>query len=94
VTKREALHQVQQELAREGLTLSERHISAVIETYTRIIREALRTEGRYNVIGLGTFNVTRRKARTGRHPRTGEAIKIKARKAVLFRPAPALKTAV
>ncbi len=44
--------------------------------------------------GYGTFSVTKRKARTGRNPQTGEEIKIPARKAVKFKPGKALKEAV
>jgi DNA-binding protein HU-beta len=36
-------------------------------------------------VGFGTFSQSKRKARTGRNPQTGETIKIKARKAVRFK---------
>jgi DNA-binding protein HU-beta len=44
--------------------------------------------------GFGTFKVVKRKARKGRNPNTGEAIKIKASKAPKFTPGKALKEAV
>jgi DNA-binding protein HU-beta len=44
--------------------------------------------------GFGTFKVVKRKARKGRNPNTGEAIKIKATKALKFTPGKALKEAV
>jgi nucleoid DNA-binding protein len=44
--------------------------------------------------GLGTFKVTKRKARTGRNPRTGEAIKIKAHNVPQFAPGKKLKDAI
>lgn len=43
------------------------------------------------IVGFGTFAVTRRLPRTGRNPRTGVAIKIKAAKVPKFRPGKALK---
>ena len=43
------------------------------------------------VVGFGTFAVTKRAARTGRNPRTGAQIKIKAAKVPKFRPGKALK---
>jgi DNA-binding protein HU-beta len=44
--------------------------------------------------GFGTFKVSKRKARTGRNPRTGEAIKIKAHKVPQFTAGKKLKDAV
>ena len=37
------------------------------------------------LVGFGSFSVTRRKARLGRNPQTGESIKIKARNVVRFK---------
>ncbi|MEL6365453.1 MAG: HU family DNA-binding protein [Pseudomonadota bacterium] len=50
-------------------------------------------DGKYTIGTLGTFTVTKRAARKGRNPRTGEEIKIKASKSLRFRPAANLKTA-
>ena len=50
-------------------------------------------EGKYTIGTLGTFTVTKRPARKGRNPRTGEEIKIKASKSLRFRPSANLKTA-
>ena len=44
--------------------------------------------------GGGTFKKLQRKARTGRNPQTGEAIKIKARNVVTFKPGKKLKDAI
>ena len=46
------------------------------------------------LVGFGTFKVAQRKARKGRDPRTGEEIKIKAKKVPRFVPGKALKDAV
>ena len=46
------------------------------------------------LIGFGTFKVAQRKARKGRHPGTGEEIKIKAKKVPKFVPGKGLKDAV
>ncbi|MGD8835457.1 MAG: HU family DNA-binding protein, partial [Desulfobacteraceae bacterium] len=45
-------------------------------------------------VGFGTFQKTRRKARKGRNPQTGEEIKIKARNVVKFKPGKKLKDAI
>ncbi len=49
--------------------------------------------GRYTIGTLGTFAVSKRSARMGRNPRTGEAIKIKASKSLRFKPSMSLKKA-
>jgi len=46
------------------------------------------------LVGFGTFSLTKRKARKGRNPQTGEAIKIKASKSPKFTPGKAFKDAV
>ena len=75
-----------------GLTKadSNRALDAVFETIT----EALKKGERVPVTGFGTFNVTKRKAREGRNPQTGEKVKIAARKAVTFKAGSALKETV
>ena len=50
-------------------------------------------EGRYTIGNFGAFTITKRPARKGRNPQTGEAIRIKASKVLKFRPAAALKRA-
>ncbi len=52
-----------------------------------------RKDGKLVIGTLGTFLVTKRAARKGRNPRTGETIDIKASKSLRFRPASILKTA-
>lgn len=50
-------------------------------------------EGKFTIGTFGTFTITKRAARKGRNPRTGEEIKIKASKSLRFRPASCLKSA-
>jgi DNA-binding protein HU-beta len=42
--------------------------------------------GKVTLVGFGTFSVAKRAARTGRNPRTGKEIKIKAKKVAKFKP--------
>jgi DNA-binding protein HU-beta len=58
------------------------------------IRGTLKKGGSVSLVGFGTFRVGKRKARTGRNPRTGAAIKIKAAKVPKFTPGKALKDAL
>ena len=55
------------------------------------IRGSLRKGNSVTLVGFGTFTVGKRAARTGRNPRTNEAIKIKAAKVPKVRPGKALK---
>ena len=50
--------------------------------------------GKVTLVGFGTFQKVRRKARKGRNPQTGEAIKIKATNVVKFRPGKKLRDAI
>lgn len=56
-------------------------VDSLIDGITR----ALKKNQRVTLVGFGTWAVSKRKARTGRNPQTGETIKIKAKKAVRFK---------
>jgi DNA-binding protein HU-beta len=58
------------------------------------IKTSLQDGNKVTLVGFGTFDVSERKARTGRNPRTGAALKIKAAKVPKFRPGKTLKDAV
>jgi len=74
--------------------LSKKQIGDIIDTGFTEMAKAIKKEKRFSYPGFGTFNVKKRKARKGRNPQTGEAIKIKASKTVGFKPAPKLKKLV
>ena len=65
-----------------------------METFISTIGKELKKNGRLTLVGLGTFKVVARKARTGRNPQTGASIKIKAGKSVKFKAGKALKESV
>ena len=66
-----------------------------LNSFTDGVTKALKKkDGKVTLVGFGTFSKVRRKARTGRNPQTGDAIKIKARNAVKFKAGKALKDAV
>ena len=58
------------------------------------VKTTLKKSGSVTIVGFGTFAVTKRAARTGRNPRTGAAIKIKAAKVPKFRAGKGLKDAL
>ena len=57
-----------------------------LETVLNSIKAGVKKHKKLQLIGFGTFSVVDRKARTGFNPRTGEKLKIKASKAVKFKP--------
>lgn len=69
---------------------SARALDAVIGA----VKTTLKKNGSVTLVGFGTFSVGKRAARTGRNPRTGAAIKIKAAKIPKFKPGKALKDAL
>jgi DNA-binding protein HU-beta len=71
--------------------LSQKTVQAVIDETFEQLKKAVKKDERFSVPGFGTFNKKKRAARTGRNPKTGEKIKIKAQTTVTFHPAQALK---
>ena len=69
---------------------SEKSLNAALDAIT----EALVAGDKVQLVGFGAFEVKSRAARTGRNPRTKEAIEIPASKTPLFKAGKALKDAV
>ena len=67
---------------------------AAVDCVFSSITKALKKKDTVTLVGFGTFKVSRRKARKGRNPQTGEKIKIKAKNVPKFVPGKALKEAV
>ena len=68
---------------------------AALDSFIDGVTKALKKkDGKVTLVGFGTFSKGRRKARKGRNPRTGEAIKIKAANVVKFKPCKKLKDAI
>ena len=65
-----------------------------LESFTTSVQSALKKGGTVTLVGFGSWSVTKRAARTGRNPKTGESIKIKARKAPKFTPGKGFKDAL
>lgn len=58
------------------------------------IKKALKKNQKVTLVGFGTFSVSKRKARKGRNPQTGEAIKIPAAKVPKFTAGKGFKDAI
>lgn len=73
---------------------SKKEAEEALDSLLGAITQGLKKGEKITLTGFGSFKVSKRKARTGRNPRTGEAIKIKATKVPQFVAGKALKTAV
>jgi DNA-binding protein HU-beta len=64
---------------------------AAVDCVLTAIKTSLKKKKDVNLAGFGTFKVVKRKARKGRNPSTGEAIKIKAKNVPKFVPSKTMK---
>ena len=78
----------------EGTGLARGDASAAVEQVLDAITSALKGGEDVRLVGFGTFSVSRRKASTGRNPRTGEPMAIGASSQPKFRPGKILKQSV
>jgi DNA-binding protein HU-beta len=74
--------------------LSKADAGRALDSLVKSVTKALKKGDTVSLVGFGTFSVRKRAARTGRNPRTGETIKIKASKNPAFKAGKALKDAV
>ena len=74
--------------------LSKKDAEAAVKAVIDSLTEALADGDKVALVGFGTFEVKTRAARTGKNPRTGEAISIPASKVPSFKAGAALKNAV
>ncbi|HPQ95281.1 MAG: HU family DNA-binding protein [Thiothrix sp.] len=78
--------------ARSGLTKAD--ADRAYKAFVEVITEQLIKGEQVSLIGFGTFLVRERQARSGRNPRTGEAISIESAKIPAFKAGKAIKDAV
>ncbi|MEK6546631.1 MAG: HU family DNA-binding protein [Nitrospinota bacterium] len=75
-------------------SLSKAAAEKALNSFTDTVKSSLKKGQGITLVGFGTFGISKRAARTGRNPATGESIKISARKVPKFKPGQALKDAV
>jgi len=73
---------------------TKKEAQAAVDCVLSNITEALRNKETVQIAGFGSFKVSKREARKGRNPQTGEEIDIEARMVPKFVPGKALKNAV
>ena len=82
------------EVVADKAGLSKADATRAIDEVIKAVTKALKKGDQVSLVGFGTFSVKKRAARTGRNPRTGETIQIKASKVPGFKAGKALKDAV
>lgn len=78
----------------DSADLSKADAARALDAAIGAVTKSLKKGDSVTLVGFGTFLVRKRAARTGRNPRTGAEIKIKASKVPAFKAGKALKDAV
>jgi len=74
--------------------LSQDAVSKALSSFIGVVTDELKDWGEVNITGFGAFKISKRAARNGVNPRTGESIKIAAMNSPVFRAGKTLKEAV
>lgn len=75
-----------QKLAEENQELKLQEIERIVDLFFKEIIETLATGGRVELRGFGAFTTRARDGRTGRNPRTGEAVPVSPKRVPYFKP--------
>ncbi len=78
----------------EKAEMSKKDTDKILKAFEEVVTEQLASGNKVQLVGFGTFDVTERKAREGRNPKTREVMTIPAAKAPRFKAGKALKDAV
>lgn len=76
------------------VTCSKKEAVLALDAILAAIQKTLKKGNDVTLVGFGTFKISKRKARVGRNPQTGKAIKIAAKKVPVFKAGKGLKDAV
>ena len=75
----------------ERTELSKKDAEKALKAFTDVVADELKKDGKVQLVGFGTFEVSKRAAREGRNPQSGAVMKIAASKAPKFKAGKALK---
>ena len=78
----------------EDANLTKEQAAQAVNCELANIETTLKDGGKVAMVGFGPFSISERAARTGRNPKTGEAIQIAAKKVVKFKPGKELAASV
>lgn len=74
--------------------ISKKDAEAALKAFIATVESTLKKGGKVQLVGFGTFEVSKRAARKGRNPQTGAEMKIKASKSPKFKAGKAFKDAL
>ena len=75
----------------DAAELSKKDSEKALKAFVDVVTEELKKEHKIQLVGFGTFEVSKRAAREGRNPQSGAPMKIAASKAPKFKAGKALK---
>jgi len=75
-----------QKIASENSDLRLEEVERIVDTFFDSIVDQLASGGRVELRGFGAFSTRSRESRTGRNPRTGAAVDVKAKSVPYFKP--------
>ena len=78
----------------EKAEISKKDSEKALKAFIDVVTEQLKNDEKVQLVGFGTFEVSKRAAREGRNPQTGKTMKIEACKAPKFKAGKALKDAI
>ena len=78
----------------EKAEISKKDSEKALKAFVDVVTEQLKNDDKVQLVGFGTFEVSKRAAREGRNPQTGKTMKIAACKAPKFKAGKALKDAI
>jgi DNA-binding protein HU-beta len=78
----------------EQAGLSKKDAEKALKAFTDVVADELKKDGKVQLVGFGTFEVSKRAARVGRNPQSGKVMEIAASKAPKFKAGKALKDIV
>ena len=69
----------------EDAGITKTQANETLNSFVSAVTKTLKADGKVTLVGFGTFSVSKRAARNGRNPKTGDEIKIKAKKVAKFK---------
>lgn len=81
-------------LQEEFQPMRSNEVEAAVDIVLDEVAQALAQGGRVELRGFGAFSVRKRDARTGRNPRTGDTVKVSAKRVPFFKPGKELRLKV
>lgn len=75
-------------------SITQKNVNAILDAFIETVKKTLKKGDQITLVGFGTFKVSNRAARTGRNPKTGAPLQIKASKMPQFKAGKSLKESI